>query len=179
MLVAHFPLCEYPIVLFFIHGFALPFLDLEVPAFAMYKIELALVTRLFHSLLKFSCCWFSMRIILSDLVERSHSHIGHWTSDNLMPPDCRSKSDTSSPSLVHLGVFHDRPKPTPSPAETVRGERPLPRPIVTSSLAKAVPWLLNAETLRSFQLIVSCQVQDSVYWLLLKSPLVGRLSFNH
>ena len=29
--------------------------------------------------------------------------------------------------------------PTPSPAETVRGERPLPRPIMTSSLTKAVP----------------------------------------
>ena len=29
--------------------------------------------------------------------------------------------------------------PTPSPAETVRGERPLSRPIVTSSLTKTVP----------------------------------------
>ena len=82
MLAAHFPLCDYPFVLISIHGFALPCLDLEVPIFAMYKIELALVTRPFHSLLKFSCCWFSMRINLSDLVACSHSHIGHWTSDN-------------------------------------------------------------------------------------------------
>ena len=78
------------------HGFALPRLDLEVPTYAMYKVGLALATRPFPSLLKFPSYCFSMRINLSNLVACSHSHIGHWTSDNWMPPDCRSKSDTSS-----------------------------------------------------------------------------------
>ena len=38
-------------LLFHIHGFALPCLDLEVPTYAMYRSGLALLSRPFHSLL--------------------------------------------------------------------------------------------------------------------------------
>ena len=103
-----------------------------------------------------------------------------------MPPDCRSELDTSSPSLVHLGVFHGRPEPTPSPAETVRGIRPLPRPIMASSLTKAVPCLLSRDLLffqayrklsySGFSLLAPLGVTPS--WALVLWPPITHLTPN-
>ena len=63
------------------------------------------IARPFHPSQKYSCPIFSVRIYPPELVACCRKHIGHWTSDNWMPPDCRLELDTSSrggtaPSLL-------------------------------------------------------------------------------
>ena len=93
------------------------------------------IARPFHPSQKYYCPIFSVRIYPPELVACCRKHIGHWTSDNWIGRRSRLS--------VRVGLKQPLAGASPSPTETVGGIRPLPRPALTSPLAKTVPCLLS------------------------------------
>ena len=126
------------------------------------------IARPFHPSQKYYCPIFSVRIYPSEtgrVLPQTYRTLDFWQLNAARLP-------------ARIGHKQPLAGASPSPTETVRGVRPLPRPTLASSLTKTVPCLLSRDLFLS-GLSRICHYQGSVHWFRLESPLVGHLSYCH